>query len=425
MATATATAKDKAKSKSKRPNGEGTLYFDEQKQLHRAMIVTPGGKRMTKSSKDEGKVKDWLNEQRLLIGRNQHVEPSTLTLYQWLYTWTETYKKSKVRQRTYEDYSSTIIHTESIWHIPIQKITPDHIQGLYNDMEEEGFSGQTRKKVHRVLKNSFRRAMINRLVQNNPIELVDTPKAIHKEIEIFTPQEVGLLLSHAKANRFYPMLLLAITTGVRLGELLGIRWRNIDLLTNQEIFIRQTLQSSNKKGLIFEPPKTKNSKRRISIPPETVLALKDYKKLWNESRLKYPVGDMPEDDPRYDLAFITSKHTPISPQNFLNRFWTRLQMQIEFSLNNFTAKPMSVKKSYETILKECRQSPDWKQFKYRNFHSLRHTFATTLLANGVPITDVSRALGHARVSTTLDIYSHAIPENNKLISEKISYALLQ
>ncbi len=408
----------------KRQNGEGTLYYDEKKQLYRAMIVTPSGKRKTKSSKDEGIVKDWLNEERLLIGRNQHIEPSSLTLYDWLRTWVDTYSKPNIRQRTFEGYSSQIDHTEPLWDMPLQKITPNHLQKLYNDMQEEGFSGETRKKVHQMLKKALRRAVINRYIQNNPAELVDTPKVVRDEIQVFTSKEIDLLLTNAKTNRFYPMLLLAITSGIRLGELLGMRWKDIDL-TNAEIFVRQTLQVSNKKGIIFEPPKTKNSKRKINIPAETVFALKEHKKIWNESRLQNPSTNISEDDPRHDLAFVTAKHTPISPQNFLHRFWNRLQMQIEFGLNEFEAKPMSVKKPYEVILEECRSRPDWKRFNHRNFHALRHTFATTLLANHVPITDVSRALGHARVSTTLDIYSHAIPENRQIIADKIAHAFLR
>ncbi len=400
----------------KRANGEGSFYFDEKKQLYRAMILTPAGNRLTKSSKDEDIVKDWLNEQRLLIGRNQHVEPSNLTLYIWLQSWVETYAKPKIRQRTYEGYTSQIYHTEPLWNMPIQKITPNHLQNLYNNMQEEGFSGETRKKVHQMIRSALRRAVINKYLQSNPADLVDTPKVVREEIQVFTPAEIELLLSHAKKDRFYPLLLLAVTTGIRLGELLGIRWQDIDL-NNNEIFIRQTLQISNKKGIIFEPPKTKNSVRKISIPPQTVAALKDYKKRWAESRLLHSGND--------DLAFVTNKHNPITPQNFLKRFWNKLQLHIEFSINNFIAKPMSVKKTYEVILEECRQNKDWKRFHSKNFHTLRHTFATTLLANGVPITDVSRALGHARVSTTLDIYSHAIPENSRLIAERIAHALLK
>ena len=88
----------------KRSNGEGSFYFDEKKQIYRAMILTPAGKRMTKSSKDEEVVKDWLNEQRLLVGRGQHVEPNGMTLGTWIDEWLEVYAKANVRPRTYDRY---------------------------------------------------------------------------------------------------------------------------------------------------------------------------------------------------------------------------------------------------------------------------------------------------------------------------------
>lgn len=402
----------------KRANGEGTIYFDEKKQIHRAMLVTPAGKRMTKSSKDESIVKDWLNEQRLLIGRNQHVEPSTITLYQWLITFVETYAKPKVRQRTYERYESLIYHTEMLWNIPIQKITPMHLQTLYNSMQEEGFSGETTKKVHQLINAAFHRAQINKYLQSNPAELVDTPKVIRKEIEIFNKDEVELLLNQAKTSKYYPFLLLAFTSGMRLGELLGLRWQDIDMKNNQ-VSVNQNLQNSNKMGIIFEPPKTKNSRRKITIPLQTITALKEHKKAWSQSKLKNPAAPYP------DLVFVTSKHTPLLPQNFLRRFWKRVQIDVEFKMNKFEANPMSVKQKLDDILSECRKRKDWQQMMRRNFHVIRHTYATTLLAAGVPIIDVSRSLGHARVSTTLDIYGHAIPENKQMIADEIANAFLK
>ncbi|MFA6850445.1 MAG: tyrosine-type recombinase/integrase, partial [Selenomonadaceae bacterium] len=177
--------------------------------------------------------------------------------------------------------------------------------------------------------------------------------------------------------------------------------------------------NTNKIGIIFEPPKTKNSKRKITIPLQTITALKEHKKEWSQSKLKNPDALYP------DLVFVTSKHTPLLPQNFLKRFWKRVQIDVEFKMNKFEAKPMSVKQTLDDILSACRKRKDWQQLTRRNFHVIRHTYATTLLAAGVPIIDVSRSLGHARVSTTLDIYGHAIPENKQVIADEIANAFLK
>lgn len=412
---------------SKRANGDGTFYFDEVKQIYRAMLTTPAGKRLTKASKDEDVVKDWLNEQRLLIGRDQHVEPNTLTLTNWLMIWLETYSRPpKVRQRTYERYQSLIPHAETIGHIPIQKITPVHLQKLYNFLHEEGFSGETCKKVHTIIRSAFERAVINRYMQNNPSDLVDPPKVTRSEIEIFNRKDIDLLLKHAAPHRLYAAILLAVTTGMRLGEVLGIRWRDIET-ENKIIHVRQNLQMTNT-GIIFEPPKTEKGKRRIPLPPQTIAALNDYRKKWAESRLKYPVTDefkekYPNND---DLVFVTNNHMPLHPKNFTVRFWNRIQEYAEFDMNKTEVpNPRSTKIKLTDTLKTCRQQPEWKQFNRKNFHVLRHTYATTLLASGAPIVDVSRVLGHAKVSTTLDIYGHAIPEKLNDLADRIAGALLQ
>lgn len=395
----------------KRANGEGSYWFDEAKQLHRAAITTPGGNRISKSHKNESVVKDWLNEQRLLIGRGQHVEPLSLTLLDWLYQWLNLYcRPPKIRQRTYERYLSLIPHVEVIGHIPVQKLSPTHLQELYNFLEDEGFSGSTVRQVHLRINASLEQAMINRYIFSNPADMVKAPRASENEVETFTAQDIGLLLQTAKTwTGLYAALLLAITSGMRLGEVLGIRWCDIDA-TAFVVRVRQNLQYSQEKGFVFEPPKTERGKRNISVPLDTISALLE---LWHD--------DLKDDD----LVFMTKKLTPIAPSNFLRRFWRRVQIDAEFLLNKTVVNPLSEHKSLDVLLEEHRKKDGWRQFPAKNFHVLRHTYATTLLASGVPIVDVSRALGHAKVSTTLNIYGHAIPENAKIIAEKVAAAFLK
>lgn len=94
-------------------------------------------------------------------------------------------------------------------------------------------------------------------------------------------------------------------------------------------------------------------------------------------------------------------------------------MDTEFAQNQFIPNPVVTKEKMTVSLAKCRQRPDWEPFLFRNFHALRHTYATRLLSVGVPSVDVSRVLSHAKVSTTLDIYGHAIPENGRMIADKI------
>lgn len=317
-------------------------------------------------------------------------------------------------------------------------------------MEDEGYSGETRKKVHNLLHSAFKQAQKNRLIQSNLVELVTPPKVTRDEIQIFSQAEIDLLLTVAKKFRLYPALLLAVTTGMRLGEILGVRWKDIDL-TNGIVHVRQNLQLSNLKGIIFEPPKTEKGKRKIPLPEKTILALREYKKVWSESKIKNSSSICPVCEATCkstknkdgtitytcpdcshswvkadDLVFVSTEHTPVHPKNFNIRFWHRILIDAEFTQNKMADfNPQSAKIKRTEMLEKCRlEKEDWKQIPFRNFHALRHTYATTLLASGVPIVDVSRVLGHAKVSTTLDIYGHAIPENSKIIADKIAKAFL-
>ena len=350
---------------SKRANGEGSFYFDEAKGLYRAMLTTPNGKRLTKSSKDEDIVKDWLNEQRLLIGRSQHVEPHSMTLKEWLDEWLEVYSKPSVRPRTYDRNKSLLAHADSIGNIKLQNLTPSHIQRMYNSLS--AYSGQTRRHIHNCLHNALQQAVTNLLIHSNPTAGVKPPTVVKKEIEVFTKAEVKKLFEAGASYRFPVILNIAYNTGMRLSEILALRWQDVDTKKGT-VSINQTVHRSDSAGVQFEEPKTASSKRKITIPPDTIQALIAHK-------LKTGVQN--------GLLFVTMNNTPMHSGLYL-------------------------KKIYNPI----REKADVTE---KGFHAFRHTHASMLLSAGVPIQDVSKRLGHAKVSTTLDIYSHCMP----LADEKI------
>ena len=335
--------------------------------------------------------------------------------------WLPNYHQPNVRQRTYERTKSLIKHAKTIGDTPLRALTPDNLQSLYNAMAAAGFSGNTIHKVHVMLYSALQRAVINRYVLQNVATMVEPPKFEKKEIEVFTTADVSLLLSAAADHRHYPLLPLAFTSGMRLGELLGLRWQDI---IGNEIFVRQTLQRTVEKGFIAGPPKTNAGKRKIPVPAGTIAALEKHRKWWAESRLAHPTND---DDPFKDLIFVNKNHSPLSPQKFLTDFWGKLQVMAEFKMNKVEPKPMSEHKPLKTILERHRKDKErkepWQVFPQKNFHSIRHTFATTLLANlpaGKSIADISKVLGHSKVSTTLDLYSHYMPENKNALADAIS-----
>lgn len=353
---------------SKRPNGEGSLWFDEAKQLHRAAITTPAGKRLTKSSKDESIVKDWLNEQRLLIGRGQHVEPHGLTLKTWLDEWLEVYAKPNVRPRTHDRYCSLLAHFNSIGSSKLVSLTPSTIQKQYNALTD--LSASTKRHIHFCLHGALQQAVINNLLHTNPADKIKPPSAPKTEIEIFTDDEVKSLLETAEKYRYPVVITLAYTTGMRLSEILALRWQDIDI-KKSTVSVNQTVHKSLS-GVYFSEPKTKTSKRKITVPPDTVQAITEHK-------FKYGIQE--------GLLFTTKVGTPLHPTHYLR----------------YTFDPI-------------RDAAGIK----KNFHAFRHTHASILLSAGVPIQDVSRRLGHSKVSTTLDVYSHCLPSADEKIAEKLS-----
>lgn len=324
------------------------------------MITTPAGKRLTKSSKDESIVKDWLNEQRLLIGRGQHVEPHNITLGQWIDEWLETYAKPSVRPRTYDRYKSLLAHTTPLQKKRLTNLIPAHFQKLYNDLS--ALSGTTKKHIHYCLSGCLEQAVINRLIYANPIKAVEAPRATTKEIETFTPDELDAIRKAAESDVHGLVIFIAINTGMRLSEILALSWKDIDLKKNT-ISIKHTVHYSISAGTRLEDPKNEYSKRTIPIDKTLALKIKEHK-------LKF--GSQP-------YLFMSQAGGNVTPHNFLRWHYDKIRTQAKVT---------------------------------KGFHAFRHTHATELIAAGVPLADVSRRLGHSRISTTMDIYTHAIPKND-------------
>lgn len=363
----------------KRANGEGTIYYDKAKNIYRAMLVTPAGKRMTKSSKDETIVRDWLNEQRLLIGRNQHIEPTGITVGQWFDTWLETYAKNNTKPRTYDRYCSLLDCAEPIRTIKLTNLVPAHLQKLYNDLSKV-YAGNTMKHIHFCISGALKQAVINNLIHINPCINVKTPSARRKEIVLFAANEVQAMLIAAENYPCEPIIMLAYTTGMRLSEILALRWEDVDLRKPTDrirptLTVNQTVHRSFSAGLYFSDCKNNSSHRKITLPIETVKALNKYKLKTGRTE---------------GLIFLNSNNGSYDST------------------------------SYSRIFKKIEEEANIND---KGFHSFRHTHASELLAAGIPIQEVSRRLGHAKISTTLDIYSHCIPTEDERITDKISELL--
>ncbi len=310
---------------------------------------------------------------QLLHQRDTGVDapPGKTTVGEFLQLWLQTYAAPNTAPKTYERYEQLMrVHVVPLLgNIPLSKLRPLHIQGVYQRVREKGQSARTALHCHRVLKQALGHALKWQLLARNPAEAVDPPRPERHEMPSFTSDEVRRLLSAADQTPHGPLVYVAVMTGLRMGELLGLRWRDVDLDAGR-ISVRQTCQWLPKRGFIFRQPKTYRSARPVSVADGVVERLRQQRMRQAEERLA--AGSAYDNN---DLVFANAVGKPIHP-NRLREAWARIGVRAGLKLR---------------------------------FHDLRHIHASLLLQQGVHPKVVSERLGHSTVAVTLDIYSHVVP----------------
>jgi len=296
--------------------------------------------------------------------------PGRLTVAAHLNNWLNGYVKTNCSERTLDGYQSIIERhlIPALGHIQLKHLNPQAIQAYYGEACGKKLSKRTVHHHHRVLSQSLKYAVRQGYLGRNPAELVDPPSPKGKSMRTLTQGEVMDLLANARDSYYYPVIYTAVSTGLRQAELLGLRWRDIDL-DSQSISVCQTLYKRH--GVCeFKEPKTSHSKRRVSMTAKLADYLKDYRA--ERESLNLHLGRLLNLD---DLVFASVEGKPLDP-GVLSHSFAR------------TAK--------RTGLKGIR------------FHDLRHTFASLMLLQGAKPKVISEALGHSSVAFTMDTYSHII-----------------
>jgi integrase len=336
------------------------------------------GKRIRKTvyGKTKAEVQEKLEKlkQDPTTGLPQDIEKLTVATY--MTRWLEDTAKPTIEDTTYERYEQLIrLHiVPEIGHLRLNKLTPAHLQQLYARKLEEGLSPRSVQFIHAVLHRALKQAHRWDMVPQNAAAAVDRPKVPKKQMQFLTPEQVERFWQVAEQDRLYALYVLAATTGMRQGELLGLRWPDIDF-TQATLSVQRTLKNVGS-SLVVGQPKSAAGRRSITLPEIAVQALRDHRKrMLAEGLTASP------------WVFCDTEGGPIRKQNLVRR-------------------------SFKPLLEEA-ELPDIR------FHDLRHTAATLLLAKGVHPKVVQERLGHSSINLTLDTYSHVMPTLQRDAADKL------
>ena len=300
------------------------------------------------------------------------------TVKQFLEHWLEDVHKEHVRLNTYRIYRQYLEkHVfPVIGHIQLQKLSPEHIQELYALKLKEGYAAETVRGIHRMLHKAFEDAVNWNKMSYNVCGKgkVKQPRPVKYEAHPLTKEQAKQLLQVAKGGLLEGLITLAVATGMRRGELLGLRWHDINF-DEGSLQVRHTMDRAGRYGIIEGDPKTEKSKRRIFLPQFVLEALKIQRIRQLEAKEK------------------------------AGSAWQERDIVFSNELGGFT-EPTHLNRRFKKLLADA-ELPDMR------FHDLRHSAATILLGMGVNPKLVQELLGHSQIAVTMDRYSHVLPSMQK------------
>ncbi|OAH59400.1 integrase [Domibacillus aminovorans] len=319
------------------------------------------------------------------LNQGLYIEPSKQAYSDYIHFWLniKAHEMSIQTLKAYKSYLKNHI-ASSLGTLSLASLTPMHIQGFVGELRRKGLSEWTVKRIFNVVNASLNAAVKMELIQKNPASTIEKPKVITKETAIWNISEVALFLKHSISSPYFIAYLLAITTGMRQGEILGLRWKDVDF-ENECLYIRQTLTHDGKE--FKEGAKSKASNRSVGLDTITLSTLKQHRKQIATNKLKLGAAYIDN-----DLVVCSANGKPINPRNLLRSFYNLLE---------------------KSSLPKIR------------FHDLRHTHASLMLQQGENIKLISERLGHSSIKITLDTYSHVLPNMQQEASNRLASKLFK
>lgn len=377
-----------AKATSTRPRrsaGEGAIYTTADGRLRgRITLPHPDGTRSVQryvSGKTRAEiVRKFEDLRKEAAGGFATGETTGAYLARWVVA-----VRPRLRAATHREY---VRHVSSYWSslaaVPLTRLTPAHVERAMATLTARGLSAQTIRHARSTLRRALHDAQRDGILNRNVAALARPPRADQREMRALTPAEVGRLVAGTADDRFGPLYALAVGSGLRLGELFGLTWADIDL-EGRSLTVKRSLSRAYGGGFELAEPKTKRSRRTVMLPAIALEALKRQKARQAAQRLA--AGSAWQD--QLGLVFTDA----------LGR----------------SGDPSAASVAFRT-------AADRLGLPVR-LHDLRHTAASLMLAEGVPLKVVSEALGHSSIAITADVYTHVTPDLQRKGADALDRAL--
>lgn len=384
---------------SKRANGEGTIVKNIRNGVQKGWraSITIGRdnngkiKRKEFTGKTQQDVKKKLEEYKkeMLLGTIS--SDDKITVSEWYYTWLFDYRIKDLKPKSFEKYEGiyrNYIKDSELGKVKLKDLRATHIQRYYNKLQnQDNKAPSTIKGINTRLKPCLGEAEKQGYIQKNYCKMITLPKdGSVKTIQVLTQQQQKLFIEAIKGHKLEMLFLVALGTGLRLGELLGLKWSDIDfntgILTVNRTLARVKNQTTGVYEIIEQTPKTKNSNRTIPIPNDILNKLKEHKKKQSKQRLY--VGEAYNNT---NYVFTDDIGNPIDDK--------RPGRNLKSTLAKLSIEPIK-------------------------FHALRHTYATRLFEANVPPKTVQVLMGHYDISITMDIYTHVMEDTKLEAIEKLN-----
>jgi len=338
------------------------------------------------------KCKKMFNDLKYEVEHGIFAKQENITVDRWFQTWIDEYKKPSVKKGTitvYEEHYQCYV-MKGFGLKKLKDIRPEHIQKLYNDMHRAGYSRNTIELTAVVLSGMYKQAVKNKVIKENPVPFATLPRCeVAKERRVMTVNEQKIFMEYVKKSYLVDICELALSTGMRSGELRGLRWKDIDF-KNKLIHINNSLNFNNNEYYL-DTPKTTTSKRDIPMIESVYNLLKNRRK--NQAERRMSLGELWKSrEGLEDLVFTSEVGYP------LNRDRYRIDLNAVIDSINL----------------------DGIIFDHITPHTFRHTFSTRCIENGMQPQVLKTILGHSKLAMTMDLYSHVLPNIKAEEMQKIA-----